>query len=291
MTTDHHALTHGQLAHLADNATAAEDARRLSEARRYLLKDGNLRVPCSRYGHDTETCAPVALAAAEIVADASGEPLTLDAADHVMGLVVNDHEDPFTLIRDHGTPAQRALISGLIEEGWIEEATEQGREAARAAASWTCDGNTDPEHAARVLDMLDDGDPQADGYLPARPNLSGEWAGDPTPLSLAREITGEQDPDADLIDALAEAFEDGVSEAFEDACAAELRRHAPTTPDRFTLSINLGNAAMRTPADVAAALREAADDLERRAPTWETGTLRDANGNTTGRYGTEAVSD
>jgi hypothetical protein len=34
--------------------------------------------------------------------------------ENIMGLVVNDHDDPFTLVRDHGSPAQRALIEDLI---------------------------------------------------------------------------------------------------------------------------------------------------------------------------------
>ena len=37
---------------------------------------------------------------------------------------------------------------------------------------------------------MDDGDPMADDRLPAYPTLSGEWADDPTPLSLALTIHG-----------------------------------------------------------------------------------------------------
>lgn len=55
--------------------------------------------------------------------------------------------------------------------------------------------------------------------------------------------------------------------------------------DRFTLTIELGNAAMQSGPDVAAALRAVADriehDLEAR------GTIRDENGNTVGSYGPE----
>jgi hypothetical protein len=55
--------------------------------------------------------------------------------------------------------------------------------------------------------------------------------------------------------------------------------------DSFKLEITLGNDAMQSGLDVAEALRQVADrienDLEGR------GTIRDANGNTVGRYGPE----
>lgn len=113
-----------------------------------------------------------------------------------------------------------------VVEGWTAEARERGADDARAAASWAADGNTDPAAARRVLRMLDDGDPAADDYLPRRPDLSGEFADDLTPDALAEAITGADaaEIDSDLIDALASAYEAGVSEAFEDACVAELRR-------------------------------------------------------------------
>lgn len=113
------------------------------------------------------------------------------------------------------------------------EAYALGCEAARNAASWTVDGNTSAEHVRRVLAMLDDGDPQAFDYLPARPDLSGEWADSPTPRSIAADILGadwethgNNAPDyidAETVDVLAEAWEAGVSETFEAACETELR--------------------------------------------------------------------
>lgn len=70
----------------------------------YLTKNGaHLRVPCSRYGYDSESCAQVAYAAAVIYMNESGaEALTTKALDYVMGLVVNDHDDPEYLIRNYG---------------------------------------------------------------------------------------------------------------------------------------------------------------------------------------------
>jgi hypothetical protein len=111
-------------------------------------------------------------------------------------------------------------------EGWQGEARARGQSDARAAASWITDGNTKHEAAVAVLQLAEDGDPALDDYLPRRPDLSGEFADDLTPASLAEEITGADasEIDSDLIDTLADAYEDGVSETFEDACVAELRQ-------------------------------------------------------------------
>lgn len=104
-----------------------------------------------------------------------------------------------------------------------QEAYEAGVEAAKAAASWVIDGNTSQEHIAGVLALWDNGDPAVDECLPYCPDLSGQWAGDPTPLSLARDITGEDEPDPDLTDSLAEAFERGAMETFGPECERILR--------------------------------------------------------------------
>src|SRR3954453_10754134 len=71
------------------------------------------------------------------------------------------------------------------------EAYELGVQAAIAAASWVLDGNTPQDHIARMVAMLDAGDPEVYDFLPAMPDLSGEWADDPTPDSLYAEITGD----------------------------------------------------------------------------------------------------
>jgi hypothetical protein len=72
------------------------------------------------------------------------------------------------------------------------------------------------------------------------PNLSGEFADDPTPQSVAADVLGgalapweehgHNAPDiidAETLDAIAEAWERGVSETFQEACEAELRRALP----------------------------------------------------------------
>lgn len=106
---------------------------------------------------------------------------------------------------------------------WIAGARELGVEQAKNAASWVYDGNSDRTERAKVLAMMRDGDPEAQDYLPDWPNLSGEWANDPTPKSLVEDITGLDALDAQALDGelendLATAYEDGVDETFEQEC-------------------------------------------------------------------------
>lgn len=117
---------------------------------------------------------------------------------------------------DRMTPAQQDAIA---------QAREIGREAARNAASWIADGNTKPEAIAYVLELFDAGDPAVDDYLPARPNLSGQWADELTPHSLA-DLVGQtiNDLQEGELDEICGAFEEGVSETFESACETELRK-------------------------------------------------------------------
>jgi hypothetical protein len=108
-----------------------------------------------------------------------------------------------------------------------------GVEAAKSAASWTVDGNTKTEFIPAVLEMFEAGDPAVFDYLPAYPDLSGQWADEMTPGRLYEETTGRdahgdatwnQDAYQEALEELCEAFEAGVSETFEAACEAELRR-------------------------------------------------------------------
>jgi hypothetical protein len=65
---------------------------------------------------------------------------------------------------------------------------------------------------------------------------------------------------------------------------------APDEPT-FALSIGLGNDAMQTPANIAAALRWTAAIVERFPSLGATyGSIRDENGNTVGRFGTRVES-
>lgn len=93
----------------------------------------------------------------------------------------------------------------------MREARKLGEEAGRNAASWTIDGNTNTECAKRMVKGFDDGDPMIlDGFN--APNLSGEWAGDPTPQSLTEELGIEDEPE--VIDDACTAWEEGVSDTF-----------------------------------------------------------------------------
>lgn len=116
---------------------------------------------------------------------------------------------------------------------WLITAQQQGREAGERAASWVIDGNTKHEAIVALVKLFDDGDPSTDDYLPARPSLAGEWADSPTPQSLAADIIGADwkthgynAPDllpGDVVDALADAWEEGASETFEVECERILR--------------------------------------------------------------------
>lgn len=116
------------------------------------------------------------------------------------------------------------------------EAHALGVAAAKTAASWCVDGNTDPEHYARLVRMMDEGAPELSDYLPQRPNLSGEWADAPTPYSLYEQVTGldhSEENDAaglayetlvgSVVDAIANAWEAGVAETFETECERLIR--------------------------------------------------------------------
>lgn len=116
-------------------------------------------------------------------------------------------------------------------EQYVGAARAMGAEHARNAASWAADGNSDVEERSKVLAMLRDGDPAVWDYLPAQPDLSGQWADSPTPRSLFEEITGldahleatwNVDAYNEVCDAIADAYEEAVSETFEPACEAEL---------------------------------------------------------------------
>jgi hypothetical protein len=107
---------------------------------------------------------------------------------------------------------------------WATVAGARGTDAAEAAASWIVDGNTKTELIPAVLAMFDSGDPGVEDYLPRRPDLSGEWAGDPTPASLVADIAGAEYADSPVLaDILADAYESAVAERFESACEEQLR--------------------------------------------------------------------
>jgi hypothetical protein len=83
-----------------------------------LLTQDTGAVPCSRYGRNSEDCAPVAWRLCEIVADSNGEPIDADELEHAMGLVVNDHDDVAGLILDNthvATDLDADTLAGVVE--------------------------------------------------------------------------------------------------------------------------------------------------------------------------------
>lgn len=97
----------------------------------------------------------------------------------------------------------------------IREARRDGADAGRSAASWAFDGITSTDTYRAVLNGIKDGDPAVlDMYrLPnLLPNLSGEYADEPTPNTLREAYCVESD-------ARWEAIEFDVCDAWETACS------------------------------------------------------------------------
>lgn len=108
----------------------------------------------------------------------------------------------------------------------LAEAAQLGREAGKNAASWweqdAIGGRSSnaQECAELTLKMLDDGDPAIYDSLPS-PNLSGEWADDPTPQSLMAELDCEDcepEVESDLCDAWSDAASEAVVWEIERLC-------------------------------------------------------------------------
>lgn len=91
----------------------------------------------------------------------------------------------------------------------VAEAEVGGREAGEVAATWV--EFHDQHHAENIAMMLQDGDPRV--YDKWRePNLSGEYADDPTPTTLAHDLGIPADDEA--LDDICTAWETAASEAF-----------------------------------------------------------------------------
>lgn len=96
-----------------------------------------------------------------------------------------------------------------------------GYDAGMAAASWVFDGNTTDETYQRVLTGINDGDPAVMDMFNV-PSLSGEFAGETTPRSLADELGIDDEFD---VDTACEDWEYGVSDGFWSAVASMARHH------------------------------------------------------------------
>jgi len=128
---------------------------------------------------------------------------------------------------EHKQPGKRVLTSMLYqprmeldtkrteevmdERQWsklLDEVTEMGIEAGNNAASWV---ELDEDTARSILT---DVDPEVWDRFNT-PNLSGEWADDPTPQSLVRDLGYEVDELEDWqVDEICSVWEDAASETF-----------------------------------------------------------------------------
>ncbi len=113
----------------------------------------------------------------------------------------------------------QALADYLKPDEWRQQARELGEDAGRAAGSWAADGNTPSDAAIRLLIGLSDGDPAAWDSLPPAPTLAGAEL---TIAGLALQIVGEaiegMPNKRELTSEIVEAWEQGVTATFADAC-------------------------------------------------------------------------
>ena len=95
----------------------------------------------------------------------------------------------------------------------LRAARRDGKAAGLSCASWV--EYRDAEATRAMLKGIEDGDPAVLDSL-REPNLSGEWAGDPTPQSLAEdyELGADRDPDGWRLDAACSEWEEAARSAF-----------------------------------------------------------------------------
>jgi hypothetical protein len=188
---------------------------------------GHLSVPCSRWGRNGAQCAEAAADLALIFAEANGEDPTDPALlEGLMSSVVNDHDDAASLLRDHGTPemlerwAEELASDDPDVEAAEAKAKYQGADAAMAASTWV-EGMSESDARSILIDV----DPEVLDRYGSGPDLSGQWADDPTPDSLTAEILGaDHYARAIVSDRIAEAFEAGVDAVWSDALEAHALR-------------------------------------------------------------------
>jgi hypothetical protein len=101
-------------------------------------------------------------------------------------------------------------------EAYKHQAAEIGTEHGYNAGTWVFDGNTDEGTIRRVLQMIEDGDPEWE--IPAP--LSGEWADGYHPDQLLTDVGFPEELRVELgggIEAdIMEAYEEAYYQAYED---------------------------------------------------------------------------
>jgi hypothetical protein len=102
----------------------------------------------------------------------------------------------------------------------LERAEEEGYERGKAAGSWLLDGNSTEDAARRLLEGIEEGDPEVLDELPSAP-LSGEYADNPLPRDVLDAL--EVDEDADHAEDVLRAYEDGFSRGVTDEALRSAR--------------------------------------------------------------------
>lgn len=118
-------------------------------------------------------------------------------------------------LREWATQNSDEIAMLQLEIDLDTRARELGAERGKAAASWTFDGNTSAETYRTFLRMHEDGDPAIEQFDTMTGWLSGEYAGEPSPTTLAHDLDLDLD-DHDAIDAACEAYEEAADEAYWD---------------------------------------------------------------------------
>lgn len=123
------------------------------------------------------------------------------------------------------------------EPAFVREARYLGHDAGLAAASWVEMSEDD------ARSVLDDVNPAVLDQWRG-PNLSGEFADDPTPTSLARDIMGEdyvelRDGSGMGEDEIADAWEEAASGAFSRGLEAHALRVLGRVDDALTVEREL----------------------------------------------------
>lgn len=129
--------------------------RTVNEWLAYLGRDGDLSVPCSRYGRSTSEVAPWAVACEYVYTEANGENSDESAAEAIefyMGLAVNDHDDVLTLVREYWYAVPKPLRD-LLE--YNEEGLTMAQHVALSGLCQRYNVAFSSEHYAPQFDLPD----------------------------------------------------------------------------------------------------------------------------------------
>ncbi|PWU23555.1 MAG: hypothetical protein C5B48_08410 [Candidatus Rokuibacteriota bacterium] len=138
------------------------------------------------------------------------DELTADGVEYLRELLSEQDLTPYQVALHR---FWREQFSSELCEVLTAEARNAGEEHGRNAGSWFWNGPHTVEQYKRVLQGVDDGDPEIMDVLPSSP-LSGEWADEPTPNTVWADLG--MSGDEDYADDVLFAYEDGFNEASVD---------------------------------------------------------------------------